>query len=94
MTETSGEPARPRLPARGGGQACPGDPAWTVADACSYFAASGIPVTPAQLEGIIARLPGLPPAGRAPSGPGGGRGKNVYPMGSMMKLVAALAEWL
>lgn len=70
------------------------DLAWTLAEAAAFFTESGIPCTAGQLEAIIAQLPGFTPSGRAPSGPQGGRGRNVYPVASLMALHSKLAPWL
>jgi hypothetical protein len=70
------------------------DPEWTLATAASWFSESGIPTTEDQLAGIIAWLPGFRPVGRAPSGPKGGLGKNLYQMSELMKLHGRLTDWL
>ena len=70
------------------------DPLWTVAEAAQYFTESGIPCTPDQLEAIIAKLPNVPRAGRAPSGPRGGLGKATYRVSTLMQLHSKLAPWL
>jgi len=67
---------------------------WTTEQAASYATDAGIPCTPAQLEGIIANLPGLGPSGRAPSGPQGGRGRYLYPTAVLMDLISLNARWL
>jgi hypothetical protein len=82
------------VPARGGDEQPDKPPAWTLAEAARYFTESGVPVTEAQLAGIIARLPRFPHAGRAPSGPQGGRGKALFPVAATMDLHMKLAAWL
>lgn len=72
----------------------PRNPDWTVEDAAAWFTESGIPCTGGQLAAIIAELPGFRRVGRAPSGPSGGVGKNLYKMQDLMSLHSKLAEWL
>lgn len=72
-----------------------GGPLWTVEEACQHFGAGPLPVEPWRLHRVIRALPGFTAAGRAPSaGPQGGRGKDMYPIGDLMRLHSKLAEWL
>jgi hypothetical protein len=72
----------------------PADPAWTVEQACEYFAETDIPIKPDRLRLIIRALE-WQPVGYAPSpGPQGGRGAALYPVSDLMRLHSALAEWL
>jgi hypothetical protein len=68
------------------------DPAWTIEEACAYFAAGGAPVDPDRIAKMIAPV-GVPVTGRAPSaGPQGGRGKARYPLAELMRIHAFLIE--
>lgn len=69
-------------------------PTWTLAVAAEFITRSGITCTEAQLAGLIANLPGIAPAGAAPSGPRGGRGKALYLVADLMDLATANARWL
>ena len=68
--------------------------AWTVEEACAYFADGGAPVDPHRLREIIRHLQ-WKPAGWTPSpGPQGGRGKPLYPITDFMRLHAFVLPWL
>lgn len=68
------------------------DPAWTIEEACAYFAAGGAPVDPDRIAKMIIPV-GVPVAGRGPSpGPQGGRGKSRYPLAELMRIHAFLVE--
>lgn len=71
----------------------PPQPAWTVEEACDYFAAAGIPVEPRRLAAIIRAL-AIAPVGSTRSGERGGRGKALYPVADLQALHRDLAEWL
>jgi hypothetical protein len=77
----------------------PPDPLWTLEEASTWFAQGGVPISPARLRLIIRGLrePGniwWKPAGRAPSGPGGGVGQAKYPVRDLMLLHSSLSRWL
>ena len=83
----------------------PGDePAWTLDQACDYFAAGGVPIGPRHLAAIIrdiraaARAAGaadpLVPVGETRSGELGGRGKALYRVSELMELHRDLARWV
>ena len=69
-------------------------PLWTVEEACDYFRAGGLPITPVRLRLIIRGLPGFTPAGTAPSSERGGRGKTMYPAADLLRLHTAVTPWL
>jgi hypothetical protein len=83
--------SRPRVPPR--------DPAWTVEQACTWFADGGIPIdpdparAPARLRLLIRALK-LTPVGKTESGEQGGLGKALYDVADLMRLHAAIAPWL
>lgn len=64
---------------------------WTIGEALAQFAQQGMPVDPARFR-LAVRAARLHPAGRRPSGPRGGRGEAVYPIGELQRLHDAL--WL
>lgn len=66
--------------------------AWTVDEACAWFAESGVPIEPDRLRLVIRGLQ-LPPTGETASGPQGGRGKPTYPVDDLMTLHAWIAKW-
>jgi hypothetical protein len=94
----------PAPPRPGGGAvtspAARPDPAWTLRQACDYFADGGLPVEEKALAEIIAALRRQSggrhwnPVGRAPSPEQGGIGKALYPVAELMRLHAQLAPWL
>jgi hypothetical protein len=71
----------------------PREPAWTVDEACQWFADGGIPIEPGRLRLIIRALR-WKPVGESPPGEHGGRGYPLYPIADLMKLHASLAPWL
>ena len=71
----------------------PREPAWTVDEACAWFAEGGIPIEADRLRLIIRGLR-WKPAGETPSTERGGRGKPMYPVADLMRLHAAIAPWI
>jgi hypothetical protein len=75
----------------------PPPPAWTIDQACDYFAAAGLPIPggPRRLAAIIGRRAlAWQPVGETPSGERGGRGKALYPARDFQLLHRDLADWL
>lgn len=71
----------------------PAEPLWTLEEACEYFAASGLPITPARLRKIIQGLEWEPDE-RGPSGEQGGRGRGLYKSSDLMILHSRLTEFI
>jgi hypothetical protein len=67
---------------------------WTIAEAVAEFAAAGLPVDPDRFRVAVVRVARIPRVGETKSGPSGGRGHPLYPIGELQRLHSALAPWL
>jgi hypothetical protein len=69
-------------------------PGWTISEACEEFERAGLPVDPDRFRVAVVRVARISRVGETKSGPSGGRGHPLYPIGELQRLHSALAPWL